>query len=361
MNVKTFARRIVELSREKGLSGFLRYAIHSAAYNYYVKKRLPARCPVPPVALQIETSTVCNLRCRMCEYAYQTGKGRLMSLEEFKKIISKFPPTISLDLTGIGEPFCNPDFVNMVRFAKSRGASVIFSTNGILMKEAQMDDLIDIGVDTVSFSVDASTKETHEKIRAGSSFEKLIQNISLLSEKVSRSKIGRPVLQLTYTVSKDNLAEAEQFPQLARQVGVATICYRDMITFSGGGYSEADSIIALFDKELRSRIKDKILSEASRLGINAYPCESLTDSEGTGRKLCYRPWTTCFVDVNGNFYPCCRLTQHNIDITGFSFGNILEDELKIIWNTAKYQALRKGIVHPTQVPALCRGCNCLRK
>jgi len=361
MTGKTVVKRIIELIREKGLSSFLRYSIHSYTYNYYVKKRLPARCPIPPVALQIETSTACNLRCKMCEYSYQTGKGRLMSLEEFRTILSKFPSTISLDLTGIGEPFCNPNFINMARLAKSRGANVVFSTNGLLMKEDYMDDLIDMGVDSISFSVDASTKETHERIRVGSSFEKLIQNISVLSEKVSRSRTKRTRLQLSYTISKDNIAEAEQFPQLARQVGVNTVFYRDLLTFDAGGYSEEDRIDTLFDKEFRRRLKEKILSEASRLGINAYPCESLTEVDGIRKKLCYRPWTTCFVDVSGNFYPCCRLTQQNIDITHFSFGNILEDELKDIWNTSKYQSLRKGIVHPTQIPALCRGCSCLRK
>ena len=353
-------KTIIWMIRGKGILGFLRFSIPYCANKLYLKKYLPPKCFIPPIALQIETSTVCNLRCKMCEYSYQkkNSRGRLMSLEEFKVILSKFPPTISLDMTGIGEPFLNPDFIKMVRFAKKRGSNVVFSTNGILMKENQMDDLINIGVDMISFSVDASTKETHERIRAGSSFEKLVQNISVLSEKIRSQKKGTR-LQLSYTLSKDNIFEAVHFPKFAEKVGVDTIFYQDLLTFNR--FSTENRVDTLFDKEFRRHLKEEILSEASRLGINAHPCESLTDVDGIRKKMCYRPWTTCFVDISGNLYPCCRLTQQNIDIIRFSFGNIHKQDLKDIWNNSEYRALRKGIAHPTHIPSLCRGCSSLRK
>lgn len=284
----------------------------------------------------------------------------MMSLDEFKKILSRFPSLNSLDLTGIGESFCNPDFMEMIRAAKNKGLKVEFNTNGLLMNDKYMDRLIEMGVDGVYFSVDASTKSTYEDIRGGASFDKLIGIISLFSEKIRKSGTNKTQIRMSYTISKDNAAEAKLFPQLAKKAGVNVIFYRDLMVFDSGQYSDGDRV-ETFDKDFLEQLKNEILEEAKRLNINASLCPSLQFPGEIRKKLCYRPWTTCFIDVFGNLYPCCRITQKNTDIVNFKFANILEDDLDQIWNTDKYKSLRKGITHPSAIPALCKGCECLVK
>jgi radical SAM protein with 4Fe4S-binding SPASM domain len=165
---------------------------------------------------------------------------------------------------------------------------------------------------------------------------------------------------LNYTISKDNVGEAAQFPRLARDVGAGIIFYRDLVTFDFGKYCKEDRLDK-FSKEFRHRLREQILSEANQCGVHANLCESLFAIDQTRKKLCHRPWMSCFVDVLGNLYPCCHVTQKNTDITHFTYGNILKQRLNELWNIPEYQALRKGIVNPGPVPFLCRECDCLRK
>lgn len=354
--VNKLGRRI----KEKGFFGYILFFFNCAFYNLFTKKYLPNKCFTSPIHLQIETSRVCNLKCRMCEYSYGENKEKLMSLEDFTKIISKFSYLDSLDLTGIGEPFCNPDFIQMVRAAKDKGLRVEFSTNGTLLKEIYMDELIDIEVDKICFSMDAATKKTYENIRIGASFDSVIGNISLLTEKILKTKNAKTKVYLSYIITKDNIDEIIKFPYLAKDIGVDNIFYRDLITFESGQYFKED-VFANIKEGQRKKIKNELLFLQSKLGIQIDFCESFFTVSSLRKKMCYRPWKSCFIDVLGNLYPCCHVTQKNIDITSFSFGNIVTHKDNEIWNNLKYKSLRKGVAHSVKIPFLCKGCDCLIK
>ena len=331
-------KRVIRLIRRKGPLAFLRILATHYLYKFYVRKRLPAKCPITPTRLQIEVSTRCNLSCKICERSYQKNSNHLMSLANFKKILSKFPSLTSLDMTGFGEVFCNPEFVEMIRTARNRGLKVEFNTNGLLMTPEKADQIVE--VDSITFSIDAATKATYEAARTGGDFDKLISNISYLSKKI-------PQIGLSFTIRKDNLAEALQFPQLAKRVGANKILFRDLVVFSGGSYNEEDKV--KFSSET-VRIKEEISAACDYLNIKTvfspsfYPPTTIA---------CHRPWKSCYVDVFGNMYPCCR--------TRINFGNLLESKLTRIWNSSKYILLRRELLHPTHIPSPCKGCDCLVK
>ncbi len=331
--------------------------------NYYLcysdtRKRLPFFCRTTPVHLQVEVSKICNLNCIMCEYPLQKAKGVSMRFADFVRCLNRFPRIHSLDLTGIGEPFCNPDFMDILGFALRKGVRVEFTSNGNLLNEHYINELIRLELDSVSFSIDAATRTTYERIRQGGDFDRLKANLALFSARVGRSRKKKPEIHLNYTVSRDNIKEVPLFPEFAKDAGVNKIFYRDLIVFNSGNYSEADKVDTL-DSTILSEIKEKTLQTSRRLGIAALFCDSFSPA-ATG-KLCYRPWLSSFVDVFGNFYPCCHVLQRNADISRFSLGNMFKDDLKSLWNSKGYQALRKGIKEPGVTPPLCKGCNCLRK
>lgn len=70
--------------------------------------------------------------------------------------------------------------------------NIKFFTNGNLLNDKRLEELKNISIQTgvnyiFSYSVDAVTKETYEKIRIGGNFNKVLQNIkktiSLFSKK----------------------------------------------------------------------------------------------------------------------------------------------------------------------------------
>ncbi|TBR15798.1 radical SAM protein [bacterium] len=353
------AAKICQRIYKAGLINGIGSVVNYYRYFSYTKKHLPQKCPTTPVHLQVEISKTCNLRCKMCEYALQKSKGSFMGIDDFRKCLNKFPHIHSLDLTGIGEPLCNPDFVKIVKFALGKGVRVEFTSNGNLLTESFMDAFIDTGVDSISFSVDAATKDTYENIRLGGDFNRLRDNLTLFSRKVLQAGRKKPELHLNYTVSKENIHEVPLFIGFARDTGIKKVFYRDLITFGSGNYSDSDKISKL-DNKFLSEIKESTLSQARKYGIAVIFCDSFS-ADNTKNKLCYRPWLSSFVDVSGNFYPCCHVLQRNTDMSSFSLGNMFKDKLADIWNSEKYQSLRKGIKEPKVVPYLCKGCLCLKK
>jgi len=87
-----------------------------------------------PVYLSIETTRMCNLRCIMCEHTIDfTNDNNYMSKESFMKLINNIPHLVSINLTGLGEPLLNPDFIDIVKMAKIRKLYVEFFTSGTLL------------------------------------------------------------------------------------------------------------------------------------------------------------------------------------------------------------------------------------
>ena len=353
------ASEIIAMSRQMGLVGAIRAGTNRYRYDHQVTRSLPSQCPTTPYHVQIETSRVCNLRCKMCEYSIMENKGHVMRLEMFKKILAQFPALMSVDITGIGEPFCNPAFLDIVRHAKSQGLYVGFVNNGNLMTEERMDALIEMKVDLIQFSVDAATKATHESIRLHSDFDRVTDRIATLSKKVKQSGQGAPVLHMNFTMSRENVDETQAFVGLAKSLGVTDVSFRYLVVFEGGVYGEEDKIDALGSERLVS-IGDELLAEGKKLGVTVHLDPMLTRKSQDPR-ICMRPWMDAFVDCFGNLYPCCLVTQRNQDMRQYVLGNLLNSRFEEIWNSEVYRKLREDMAHPTRIPAICDGCVMLKK
>ena len=214
-------------------------------------------------------------------------------------------------------------------------------------------------VDLIQFSVDAATKETHESIRLHSKFDRVTERIALLCKKVEQSGQELPACHMNFTMSQENIHETRQFVELAASLGVRDISFRYMVVFEGGVYGEEDKIDSLGTERLIS-IGDEILEEGKKLGVTVHLDPMLT-RESQKPRLCMRPWMDAFVDVFGNLYPCCLVTQRNDDMSQYVLGNLLEERFEDIWNGETYRQLRAEMAHPTTIPSICDGCVMLKK
>ena len=130
-----------------------------------------------PFKLKFECSSLCNLRCTMCPL--NTGLKRkqgVLTFDNFKKVFDQIKPAY-LNLTGIGEPFLNPDIFDIVKYAKKREAMVKFDTNAMLLIQENRRKILDTGIDLVSISIDGVDKKSYESIRIGSNFEKVTKHV----------------------------------------------------------------------------------------------------------------------------------------------------------------------------------------
>lgn len=122
----------------------------------------------------------CNYGCPMCPYTdanseirrfYRERKGELFPVELWKSIAGECGEYGAwMRCTGGGEPMLHPHMVDMIEYAKGRGARVWLNTNGSMFGPTQklrekLERLIRAGIDLIEFSMDAADPETYAKLR----------------------------------------------------------------------------------------------------------------------------------------------------------------------------------------------------
>ena len=165
-----------------------------------------------PIALQIECTTRCNLRCIMCGHTYWKEEARDLSFEDFKKAIVQFPRLFKVWFLGFGENFVNPDFLKMLQYLKSKKIKACLLSNFTLVTKEVAEELVKLKVDIIYISIERTTGEAYEKVRVGASFEKVMQNINNVVELKKKLSTERPILNLYSAISNENLiGQARKF------------------------------------------------------------------------------------------------------------------------------------------------------
>jgi MoaA/NifB/PqqE/SkfB family radical SAM enzyme len=81
-------------------------------------------------SILIEVNQICNLNCEYCFYHDHGRYKEQMTLSMFNEVLKNKPKNIFI--TG-GEPFLNPNIIEMIKLAKSKNIKCSIFTNGIIL------------------------------------------------------------------------------------------------------------------------------------------------------------------------------------------------------------------------------------
>ncbi|MGB6063973.1 MAG: radical SAM protein [Desulfomonilaceae bacterium] len=168
------------------------------------------RLPSFPFLVDIELTNHCNLSCIMCpRHAMKRDKG-FMSGEIFKRVVEECAQhSTPIRLIRFGEPFLHPKIVEFCRYAKSNDLMVHITNNGLVIKETDMQALVDLAVDSIIFSFQGTTRERYQTIRNNCMYDKLVHTIKRLVE--IRGDREKPFIHVSTTVLDDSKMEIGQF------------------------------------------------------------------------------------------------------------------------------------------------------
>jgi len=175
-----------------------------------------------PRMVDLEVSRVCNLKCPRClrnaPSTLSLRENKLCSLQTVKNLLEEIPSIVTFNFMGDGEPTCNPEFQDIIKYIASKNINTIITTNGTLLTEKIVREWADNKVYRVHVSIDGAIKETYERIRVGATFEKTIENLKLLR----KSGIPTCVNMLT---TEDNISEMPLMVNLCAEAGVKEVTY----------------------------------------------------------------------------------------------------------------------------------------
>ena len=146
-------------------------------------------CADFPTYVMFDIINICNARCIHCPQSMVANNGKQpeflvekgqLSFDAFCRAIDECAEheIDFIRITADGEPLVHRRLFDMIEYATAKGVGPIgLTTNGSLLTRDRSLRLIDSGVSLVDFSLDAATKETFEKVRAGLRFEKTQHNV----------------------------------------------------------------------------------------------------------------------------------------------------------------------------------------
>jgi len=313
----------------------------------------PSLAPYPE-AIEIEVTTRCHLRCIICEQAYWHEKPRDMTFEEFKRIVDQFPRLKWIGMTGIGSSFLNKDYLRMLKYLKSRSIFIEFYDSFDLINEDVSRQLIEMGVDKIWLSCDASTKETYEKIRIGTKWEKVMKNVRDFVRIKREKHTPIPEFWFHYVVTSLNINEMTDFLDLVYSVVGKDTNYATLITFSA--VLRFPQVQYLWVDIPKSLIRD-IEKKARKLGLFVNWNQDITPTQQMCR--CTK-WTEPFILATGHVQPCCIINEANTreHQKKYSFGNVFTESFADIWEGKYREGVRK--IHRGEMPEICRYCRAFR-
>jgi len=276
----------------------LRYVLYRYKYNLYPRLKILEEYPPN---IQIEPTSMCNLRCIMC---YQSDKSfssksagfmGYMKLDLLKKIIDEIEGKIeAVTFASRGEPTLHGQLDEFLKYCEGKFLGLKLNTNATLLDEKKINSLLSSDLQSLVLSIDEKNKENYEKIRVNAKFEKIMKNLNLLKNIREKNYKGSK-LQIRISGVKinteQNVEEMNQF------------------------YKEFADEIALVDYS---------------------PWESAYDNEINDiQDVCSELYRRIFVWQDGKVNPCDYDYKSSL-----SKWNANQHSIKSIWNSDYYNEIR---------------------
>lgn len=288
-----------------------------------------------PISLTIEPTTACNLGCPECPSGlkqFSRPEGNIKQ-DFYKTIINQvYKRTYYLNFYFQGEPYINPDFLQMVSYANSKKMYTATSTNAHFLNDKNAKATIESGLSRLTISIDGTTQETYESYRKNGSLDKVLEGAKNVIKWKQELNSKTPYIIFQFLVVKPNEHQIEDAKQLANDLGVDEIRFKTAQIYN---YKHGNELIPTIDKYSRYkkqadgtyRLKNKMLNE------------------------CWRMWSSCVLTWDGKVVPCC----FDKDAT-HQLGNIEEMSLKNIWQSKPYNNFRKALLTNRQEIDICQNC-----
>jgi MoaA/NifB/PqqE/SkfB family radical SAM enzyme len=308
-------------------------------------------------AWQIELTTRCPLRCRMCIREGLPGwKSHDMPMAEFRKLVPCFEVVQNVVLEGWGEPLLHPHLLEAVRLVKQQGARAGFVTSGKGLSQDYSKELIDAGVDFLGFSLAGATAATHNAIRVNSDFQELLKSIRQLVKIKLGQKAGTPRLHIVYLMLRDNLHEVPLLLDIARQVGLDEEVLINLVHITNA-WQESQRVFRC-EEQATEWLLVNLQQQARKLNIRRYQAASTSRPEGgvrrqsaaqsvRGGKWCVSPCVYLGPPTASSFPRIFCGSRHLVEKA--AFGNLFAEPLAARWERPRYTAFRECFMARSRV------------
>ena len=141
--------------------------------------------PFPATNFLLELSNACNHACLFCAHQKMRRKVGKMAPKMVESVLRQAYElgTREVGMYATGEPFIVPELAEYVKLAKDIGYTYVYLTsNGSLATPERIRAVVDAGVDSVKFSINAPERKLYEFIHGRDDFDTVFEHLKYLNQ-----------------------------------------------------------------------------------------------------------------------------------------------------------------------------------
>lgn len=297
-----------------------------------VKEHVAPNLHVRPLVAELFLTDNCNLRCVSCACWRSTTRDELTT-DEWCAVIDQLAELgfVKVNVTG-GEALIRRDAATVIRRARDRGIGEIhLNTNGIVLDEHRLAEVLQAGVRSFNVSVDGPTAAVHDGIRGrDGAFDLTVDAVRRIVAR--RDDFGLSI-RLNATVLADTAVHLPALADLATELDVDLYLNLGTDTTFLFRHAEVTDQLAVDEADLRAAVAE--LDRRARRGDRRVP---------SSRDLAYIPGHFGFGPVQ--VVPCVesqlKLMVHSTGGVGGCWGhdptqNLRERSLRSIIDDVAYR------------------------
>jgi len=288
-----------------------------------------------PFTISFEPTTACNLRCPECPSGLRAFTRPTGNLREnfFQETIDELhKDLLYLIFYFQGEPYINPNFLDMVKYAHDRGIYTITSTNAHFLNDENARKTVESGLDRMIISVDGTTQEVYEQYRKAGKLDNVLAGARNMVKWKKKLNSKTPHLIFQFLVVKPNEHQIPEVYRLAEEIGVDEVKLKTAQVYD---YENGNPLIPTIEKYARYAEKEDGTWQVKNELLNH----------------CWKLWHSCVITWDGMVVPCCfdKDATHRL-------GDLKQTSFKTLWQGAEYQQFRRQLLQGRDKIDICTNC-----
>jgi radical SAM protein with 4Fe4S-binding SPASM domain len=289
-----------------------------------------------PVSISFEPTTSCNLRCPECPSGLRafTRPTGMLQKDFFTETIDQlYKELLYLVFYFQGEPYLNPQFLDMVKYASNKKIYTATSTNAHYLNDENAKRTVESGLDRLIISIDGTTQDVYQQYRVGGQLNKVIEGAKNIVKWKKEMKSKTPFVVFQFLVVKPNEHQIEDVKQLAKEIGADDVWFKTAQIYDYE--KDPNNLIPAADKYSRYR--------KTKTGY---------EFKGKLANHCWRLSHDPVITWDGLVAPCCfdKDAQHKL-------GDLKQTSFKEIWQNEKYKEFRTQILQGRKNIDICSNCS----
>lgn len=322
-----------------------------------------------PLQLNLGLSNRCNIRCVHCYFhsplldvpnMRSLRAGRLAGaapasreeIADIQKLDADPGHTLAaiddalamgtrqVQFSGSGECFLHPRALDFMRKACEGGVDCVANTNGTLLDQATVDELIRMRFGALRVTLMAGDPATYLRTHPGvrvDMFERVRANLLYLKERKAALGLRKPIVKAAYVVVDLNHDGLLNFARVAVEIGAHTALFKPVDDL------DDPSMASLVPTGEHAALSRRQLAEAAAVleagGVRHNIANfrrvfqrRLNTTEIYRVVPCYYGWLASMLEPDGDVYGCCRCFE--------PVGNAYRTSFREVWMGERYRRFR---------------------